>query len=62
MFLPSALIAFKSKKQSKVKTSIFGAEFVAMKIGIETLCRIRYKLHMMGVPILEIMFMGTICL
>ena len=40
-----------SKKQSTVETSVFGAEFVAMKIGIETLRGIRYKLRMMGVPI-----------
>ena len=32
-------------------TSVFGAEFVAMKIGIENVHRIRYMLYMMGVPI-----------
>ena len=31
--------------------SVFGAEFVAMKHGIETVRGIRYKLRMMGVPI-----------
>jgi hypothetical protein len=31
--------------------SIFGAEFVAMKLGVEALRGIRYKLCMMGVPI-----------
>ena len=31
---------------------MFGAEFVAMKIGMETLQRLRSKLHMMGLPIL----------
>jgi hypothetical protein len=30
---------------------VFGAEFVAMKLGMETLRGIRYKLRMMGVPI-----------
>ena len=30
---------------------MFGAEFVAMKVGIETLRGIRYKLRMMGVSI-----------
>ena len=30
---------------------MFGAEFVAMKIFMETLRGIRYKLSMMGVPI-----------
>ena len=40
-----------SKKQPMVETSVFGSEFVAMKTGIETLCGIRYKLRMMGIPI-----------
>ena len=39
----------KSKKQPTIETSVFGAEFVAMKHGMETLCGLRYKLHMMGV-------------
>ena len=30
---------------------MFGAEFVAMKIGMESLRGLRYKLQMMGVPI-----------
>ena len=34
-----------------METSVFGAEFVAMKHGIETLRGLRYKLRMMGVPI-----------
>ena len=46
-----ALIAWFSKKQPTVESSIFGAEFVAMKHGIETLREIRYKLRMMGIPI-----------
>ena len=31
--------------------SVFGAEFVAMKLGMEALRGIWYKLHMMGVSI-----------
>jgi hypothetical protein len=31
--------------------SVFGAEFVAMKQGMEALRGLRYKLRMMGVPI-----------
>ena len=46
-----ALIAAVSKKQPTIETSIFGAEFVAMKHGMEMLRGIRYKLRMMGVPI-----------
>ena len=40
-----------SKKQATIETSVFGAEFVAMKQGMETLRGLRYKLRMMGVPI-----------
>jgi hypothetical protein len=45
------IIDWLSKKQSTIKTSVFGAEFCAMKHSIENLCSIRYKLRMMGVPI-----------
>ena len=47
----TALINWLSKKQATIETSVFGAEFVAMKHGMETLRGIRYKLRMMGVPI-----------
>jgi hypothetical protein len=49
IYLNSAPITWFSKKQSTIKTSVFGAEFVAMKQGMETLRGIRYKLRMMGV-------------
>jgi len=51
IFMNTALIKWISKKQPTVETSVFGAEFVAMKNGIETLRGLRYKLRMMGVPI-----------
>ena len=51
IFLNSALIAWISRRQPTIETSVFGAEFVAMKHGVETLRGIRYKLRMMGVPI-----------
>jgi hypothetical protein len=38
-------------RQPTIETSIFGAEFMAMKNGMETLRGLHYKLHMMGVPI-----------
>ena len=44
-----ALIIWLSKRQPTIETSVFGAEFVAMKHGIETLRGLRYKLRMMGV-------------
>ena len=42
---------WKSKKQPTVETSVFGDKFVAMKHGMENLHGLRYKLHMMGVPL-----------
>jgi hypothetical protein len=51
IFLNEAPIAWLSKKQSTVETSVFGAEFVALKVGIEATRGIRYKLRMMGVPL-----------
>ena len=51
IYMQSALIVFHSKRQSTVETSVFGAEFCAMKSGIEALRGVRYKLRMMGVPL-----------
>ena len=51
IFLNSAPINWLSRKQGTIETSVFGAEFVAMKIGMEALRGIRYKLRMMGVPV-----------
>jgi hypothetical protein len=45
------LINWLSQKQPTIQLSVFGAEFVAMKLGMEVLRGIRYKLRMMGVPI-----------
>ncbi len=39
-----ALIIWLSKRQPTIETSVFGAELVAMKHGIETLRELRYKL------------------
>jgi hypothetical protein len=41
------------KKQPTIETSVFGAEFVAMKHGIEKLRGLRYKIRMMGFPRLD---------
>jgi hypothetical protein len=51
IFLNMAPIVWYSKKQATVETSVFGAEFVAMKVAMETCRGIRYKLRMMGVPL-----------
>ena len=39
------------EEASDCGTSVFGAEFVVMKIGVEHIRSLRYKLRMMGVPI-----------
>ena len=51
IFLNKAPVIWFSKRQPTVETSVFGAEFVAMKNGMETLWGIRYKLRMIGVPL-----------
>ena len=51
IFCNMALIDWVSKKQPTVESSVFGAEFVAMKHGIEKLRGLRYKCRMMGIPL-----------
>jgi hypothetical protein len=48
----SAPIIWHTKKQGSIETSSFGAEFTAMKSGTELIIGLRYKLRMMGVPLL----------
>ena len=51
VFLNMAPLIWFSKRQLTVETSVFGAEFVALKNGMETVRGLRYKLRMMGIPI-----------
>ena len=51
IFMNMALVSWYSKKQSTIETSVFGAEFVAMKVAMEVMRGLRYKLRMMGVPV-----------
>ena len=51
IYLNMAPISWFSKRQATIETSVFGAEFVAMKQGMEALRGLRYKLRMMGVPL-----------
>jgi hypothetical protein len=51
IYLNMAQIVWFSKRQPTVESNVFGAEFVAMKNGIETLRGLRYKLRMMGVTL-----------
>ena len=52
----TALIQWFSNKQSTIETSVFGAEFFAIKIGMESLRGLRYKFRMMGVEISKPLF------
>ena len=51
IYVNRAPIVWYSKKQNSVETSTFGSEFMALKVGVELLEGLRYKLKMMGVPI-----------
>ena len=51
IFVNKAPIHWYSKRQPTVEASTFGAEFRAMKTGVEMVESLRYKLRMFGVPI-----------
>ena len=51
IFFNMAPVVWFSKRQPTVETSVFGAEFVAMKNGMETLRGLQYKLCMMSLPL-----------
>ena len=42
-----------SKRQNTVESSTFSSEFIALKITVELIISLRYKLRMFGVPIEE---------
>ena len=51
VFANMAPLNWASKRQNNVESSTFGAEFMALKMAIEMLEGIRYKLRMFGVPL-----------
>ena len=51
IYVNMALITCFSEKQPTIESSVFGAEFVAMKTGMEALRGLRYKLQIMGMPL-----------
>jgi hypothetical protein len=51
IFLNRAPIIWYSKAQNTVETFTFGSEFTAMRIAVELLESLRYKLRMFGIPI-----------
>ena len=50
-FLNNAPVIWFSKKQNTVESSLFGSEFVALRIARDLIVGLRYKLRMFGVPI-----------
>jgi len=51
IYVNCAPIIWYSKHQNTVEASTFGSEFVAMKIAVELIEGLRYKLWMMGIPL-----------
>ena len=51
IYMNMSPIVWFSKRQPTIETAVFGAEFVAMKNGMETCRGLRYKLRMMGVQL-----------
>ena len=51
IFLNRAPIIWFSKSQNTVESSTFGSEFVAMRIAVELIEALRYKLRMFGIPL-----------
>jgi Fe-S-cluster containining protein len=51
IFVNRAPILWFSKKQTTIETSSFGSEFQALKVGVELLLGLRYKIRMMGIPL-----------
>ena len=51
IFMIMVMINWHAKKQATVEGAVFGAEFVAMKQGVEALRGIWFKLRMMSIKI-----------
>jgi hypothetical protein len=56
IFCNLAPMIWLSKQQATIETSVFGADFVAMKHRIKTLRGLRYKIRMMGIPLFGPMY------
>ena len=51
IYLNNSPIDWFSKKQNTCESSTFGSEFVAMRIAVERIKALRFKLRMFGIPI-----------
>ena len=53
IYINSAPIIWYSKRQNTVESSTFGSEIIALKIAVEMIQALVYKLRMFGVPLQE---------
>ena len=53
IFVNRAPIMWYSKRQNTVEASTYGSELLAMRLAIEMIEGLRYKLRMMGIPLAE---------
>lgn len=53
IFVGHAVIKWYSKRQNTVETSTYGSELVAMRIAVEAILEMRYKLRMMGIQVYD---------
>ena len=51
LFVGKSVIKYYCKRQNTVETSSYGSELVAMRIALEAILEIRYKMRMMGINI-----------
>ena len=51
IYLNMTQILWYCKAQNTIKNSTFDAEFVALRIAVEILIGLRYKLRMFGIPL-----------
>ena len=60
IYVNRAPIIWFSKRQNTVKTSTFGSKFVAMRIATKMVDGLRYRLGMLGIPILMVQLVFTV--
>ena len=53
IFVNRAPIIWYSKRQNTVEASTYGSELLAMRLAIEMIEGLRYKLRMMGIPLVD---------
>jgi hypothetical protein len=51
LLVNKAPITWYSKRQNTVETSTFSSEFIAMKVAVEMIEKLRYKLLWFGIPL-----------